>query len=130
MISWFRTITNRKKEYFRVKILNGTYKIWDLEFRRIQLREMREDMRLEYDKLKEQHDGFQVRKEKLAELPDRKEELDAVTARLEGMEKDLTQLKTQMDALDAEVEGPNGINNLIEANRQLVETIKTYRKTL
>lgn len=119
-----------KSIYFYEQKLIAQQKVWDLEFRRSQLKKMREDMRLEYDRLREYGTGLEVRLEKLEKMEGTSDEVAQIKTRLEGVTKDTNQLAEQMKALDSQVDGEGGVNSLIDSHRSVVEMLTEHSKTL
>jgi len=135
-------IFNKQKKYFKDKLDGVKKMMWDLEFKRYKIREIREEIRAEYDGLKSklsvldeqiklEKDKPTMEKGEVARLDDKKEIL----------EKDIERYKKQMEGLDLEIsgskptkdvpEGHQGINQQIDAVRELEGMVKDYisRKT-
>ena len=132
---------NKQKRYFR-KRLDGVQKmIWDIEFKRAKTQLIREDIRVEYDNMRSKlatlENQIKSQKEKptmeagdIARLDDQKVLLD----------KDIERMLGQMKALDLEVEGSGktneypdgvqGLNQQIDALRELKIMLKSYIKEL
>ena len=135
-------IFNKQKKYFKDKLDGVKKMMWDLEFKRYKIREIREEIRAEYDglksklsvldeQIKSEKDKPTMEKGEIARLDDKKEIL----------EKDIERYKKQMEGLDLEIsgskptkdvpEGHQGINQQIDAVRELEGMVKDYisRKT-
>ena len=132
---------NEQKKYFKQK-LNGVKKmIWDLEFKRHKTREIREEVRVEYDTTKSRLSSIELQIKEQTEKPT----LDkGEIARLDDtkvlMEKKIKDFEVQMSDLDTEIigtksndrypEGLVGINDQLEALRELITMLNKYIKTL
>lgn len=115
---------NQKKKHFKDKLYITNQKIWDNEFLILQLREMREGFRREYDRIKEMVMGYTVRLEK---LPKDSEEIPQVQAQIEGLSKDLKQLEEQMDGVDAQAKQSE---QAIEGYRQVITMLEKHLKNI
>ena len=132
---------NWKYRYFKSKLRGVEKLIADLEFKRFKTREIREEIRQEYDNLKSKLSVLEAQiksqKEKptlevgeIARLYDQKVLLD----------RDIERLLAQMKGLDLEVEGSKvtqeypdgvqGVNQQLDALRELVGMLKSYVKDL
>jgi len=140
---------NKQKKYFKEK-LNGVQKmIWDLEFKRFKTQEIREQIRQEYDNLKaklsvletqikQQAEKPTMEKGEIARLDDQKVLLERdIKRKAEGDDGlqiiGMKQLDMQINGLAPSNEYPDGvqgINDQLEALRELNEIIKDYIKTL
>jgi predicted nucleic acid-binding Zn-ribbon protein len=124
------------KAHFKAK-RDGTQKMaWDLKFKVFKTKEIREDIRKEYDYMKSRiaalDDKIAAEKNK-----DEKANLKDVKTRAEN---DLERLEGQINNLDIEISGakptnemPNGhigLNEQIESVEELVSMIDEYRKGL
>ena len=128
---------NWKKKYLKDKLRGVEKMIVDLEFKRFKVGEMREDLRKEYDNLQSkldvlnsqitsQKDKPTMEKGDIARLDDQKVIID----------RDIVRLKEQMDYLQVEVvgakptaenhEGVQGVNQQLDALRELKIMIKEY----
>lgn len=130
----------RKKWHVQQKIEITQKKQWDLEFLKEKMKAMKEGFRMQYDRLKEELDAATLRtnveKEK-GESADKQ-----IIANLANMithhEKDIGQLKTQMDAVDSQIEGQMneetgqlvGVDPQIDGFRTVVGMLKEYKKKL
>ena len=132
---------NKQKRYFSKK-LDGVQKmIWDIEFKRAKTQSIREDIRVEYDNMKSKLSTLeaQIKTQKenptieagdIARLDDQKVLLD----------KDIERLLGQMKGLDLEVEGSGrtneypdgvqGLNQQIDALRELQIMLREYIKQI
>lgn len=130
--------TSQEKKHFQDKILLTRKKMWDLEFVRKQLKQLREEWRSQYDRLKEQEDAAVLR----LEQERAKEDPDAtIVANLENLIKrqtpDLEQFKKNMQAVDSRIEGgegpeghQDGINETLEGHRANLALLEEHIKTL
>ena len=132
---------NKQKRYFKKK-LDGVQKmVWDLLFKKAKTQSIREDIRVEYDNMRSKlatlENQIKAQKEKptieagdIARLDDQKILLD----------KDIERFLEQMKGLDLEVEGSGktneypdgvqGLNQQIDALRELQIMLKSYIKEL
>mgnify|MGYP001559573048 CR=1 FL=1 len=132
---------NKQKRYFRKK-LDGVQKmVWDLEFKKAKTQSIREEIRVEYDNMRSKlatlENQITIQKEKptmeagdIARLDDQKVLLD----------KDIERLLGQMKGLDLEVsgskstaefpDGVQGINQQIDALRELQIMLNAYIKEI
>ena len=132
---------NKQKRYFKKK-LDGVQKMeWDMLFKKAKTQSIREDIRVEYDnmrsKLSTLEAQIKTQKEKstmeagdIARLDDQKALLD----------RDVERLLGQMKALDLEVEGskkteeyPDGVQGIqqqLDALRELQIMLRSYIKEL
>ena len=98
-------------------------RMWRGEFVQAKKREIREGIRREYDKTKEDLDALKVGKEKNDALPEPdqtiKENYDKA---IESKTKDSSQLQEQIDQLDKEAQELNG---LLSGYREGLELLKT-----
>ena len=101
----------------------------DLEFLRRNLKEVREGQRLEYDRKKEILDAANLRlgKEKEKEDPDQtlKQSLEKM---IDQHTQDTKNLETQMQALDTQIEGPEGVNTRIGNLNDVHELLRKHRQ--
>lgn len=126
-----------KKEHFRHK-LEGTQKmIWDMEFKAFKTREIREDVRKEYD---HRIQRIELLKQQIEKFPAEGDQ--AEKAKLQDQitlcERDRDRFLFQMQQLDAEVNGAKptaenqdgvvGIVQQIESLRELVGMLKDWIK--
>jgi len=124
-----------KKAHFKEKLKGTGRMIWDLEFKKFKIREMREDVRKEYDftkarisSLENEMEGFKGDKEEKARMDDQ-----MVLAK-----RDLERFESQLQSLDLEINGskPNsqypdgvsGLNDQIESLRALCEMLQAWAK--
>ena len=128
-----------EREHFEQGIISSYKKIWDLQFMRKQMKNLREEYRTTYDRLSEQVVAFHVRIEKLKERnnADDPSEIKDCERKVEELDKDREQLKTQMDAADKQVEGYDkdgqhleGMNETIDAHQANIALFIEHLKTL
>jgi prefoldin subunit 5 len=132
---------NQKKKYFKKKLEGAVKMTWDLEFKREKTLMIREEIRSEYDALQAK---LHIVDTQIKALPEDKKKWTDEQKRLDDdkviFERDIARYKEQMEGLDIEVnganksnqypEGVNGINQQIDALRELQEMLKQYIKTL
>lgn len=120
-----------QQKHFADKILITHKKMWDLEFLREKMRMMREGFRMEYDRLREQVDAATHR----LDVENAKEDKDAtIQANLQRLidryTPDIEQLQKQMEAIDSQIEGPEGVNENIDGLKTVIGLLEEYRKTI
>lgn len=130
-------LTNKKYRYFMKKLEGVEKMILDLEFKRFKTREIREDVRVEFDQLNSKLSVL------VAQIASQKETptMEAGDiARLDDqktlLERDIERLKNQITMLDIEVEGAKpsnempegfqGVNQQLDALHELVGMLKDY----
>ena len=130
-----------KKEHFKQK-LEGTEKmVWDLEFKIFKTREIREDIRQEYDFMKHRVIGFEERLKVWDVSKDgneeekKKHEDQKVLA-----ERDMNRLEAQLKQLDIEISGskptneyPDGVTGItqqIDSLKELQGMVKDWLKKI
>jgi chromosome segregation ATPase len=134
-------IFNEKKKYFRKKLDGVKKMVWDLEFKREKTRTIREEIRQEYDKGRAQLTILEAQIKSQKEKPTmEKGEIARLDDRETLLKRDVERFKMQIDGLDAEVngaapteqvrEGVQGINQQIDALRELDEMLKDYVRKL
>ena len=134
-----RKLKQAEKEHFEQGIINSYKKIWDLEFMRKQIKNMREQYRITYDRLTEQTSAFEVRIQKLKERNNAEdpEEITLSEKKMDELNKDREQLKAQMDAADNQINGYDkdgqhfeGMNETIDAHQSNIALFKEHITTL
>jgi len=132
---------SKEFKYFKKKLQNVKYAILDQEFKRFKTLEIREEIRQNYDNIKSRiillQEQYDKEKEK-NELP--KEDLEAIKDKITKSEAERDRLEQQIKGLDREVYGvkptaeePNGfdgIEQVLESLRELVDMIRDYMKKL
>lgn len=127
---------NAEQKYFKAKLSGVQKTIWDLEFKRFKTREIREEIRVEYDSLRSRLEPLEAQLKAATD--------EAVIAEInkqkEAIESDTNRFMLQMKHLDVEVagsdvtenypEGVQGINQQLDALRELQQMIKEYIKIL
>jgi len=140
---------NKEKEYFEKKLVGIQCMIWDLQFKRYKTAEIREGIRQEYDtlkaklslletKIKQQKKKPTMEKGEIARLDDQKVILERdIKRKLEGDDGlriiGLKQLDMQVKGLPKSndyPEGVAGVNDQIDAFRELMEMLRIYIKAL
>lgn len=132
---------NKQKKHFRDKLVGVQKMIWDMEFKKAKTLSIREDIRVEFDNLKSKLSTLETQitsqKDKptmeagdIARLDDQKVLLD----------RDIERLLGQMKGLDLEVtgskktaeypDGVQGVDQQIDALRELQIMLKEYIKQI
>lgn len=128
---------NTHKDYFKKKLKGIQAMIWDLEFKRYKTFYVREQIRQEYDNLRSR---LEILKTQIASEKDKPTMPEGDMKRLEDdeirMNKDIERKLAQMNSLDIEVngskptaelpEGHQGLNDTLEALRELTQVTKKY----
>ena len=118
---WERSLHYRKK----MKVIR--WKIWDTEFFREQLRQSREALRLEYDRLSEIIDACNVRIQREKESGNPKQDvIDNMETVIKKHEPDIKNLKSQMEGVDTEI--VEKINPQVENLHVLIELLRKFVK--
>ena len=131
-----------KKIHFNNILTKTKVMVWDLEYKRFETQEMREEVRQEHDSLKSVHSSLveQIKEEKKKGKMS-KDELEKLDEKKELMEKrDIVKAQEQLTALDLSVqgskpcsdypEGVQGINDQLDTIRILQGRINKYLKSL
>ena len=132
---------NKQKRHFRKKLDGVQAMIWDLLFKRAKTQSIREDIRVEFDNLKSKLSTLETQIETQKKTPTMEA---GDIARLDDqkvlLDKDIERLLAQMKGLDLEVsgskatneypDGVQGINQQIDALRELQIMLKSYLKEL
>jgi hypothetical protein len=128
-----------RKDHMNRRLQGTRETIWDLQFKVFKTREIREEIRQEYDMTKSR---LAVLEDQIAKFPADKDQGDK--ARLEDDKiratNDANRYLAQMKELDLEVEGskktneyPDGVNGIthnIDSLRELETMISDYVKTI
>jgi chromosome segregation ATPase len=134
-------IFNKQKRYFQSKYDGVKKMTWDLEFKRFKTKEIREDIRAEYDGLKSK---LSILDEQIKSEKDKPTMKKGERARLKDkktiFERDIKRYEDQMAGLDMEIQGSKateelpdgyqGINQQLDALRELEGMVKDYIKKL
>jgi len=134
-------ISNWKYRYFLKKLRGVESMIEDFQFKRFKTREIREEMRQEYDNLKAKLSVLETQIKTQKEKPTMEK---GEIARLDDskvlLDRDIERYANQMKALDLEVEGSKptaeyhdgvqGINDQLDALRELYQMLQDYIKKL
>ena len=132
---------NKKKKYFKKKLNGVKCMTWDLEFKRAKTAQIREDIRREYDGVSAR---LHIIDTQIKALPEDRKNWTDEQKRLDDqkvlLEKDKENYISQMKGLDVEIngsqktnefpEGYNGINQQLEALRELQTMLREFIKTL
>lgn len=139
----YRTYLGKKsptrKDHFKQRLQGTRNTIWDLQFKVFKTREIREEIRNEYDMMKSR---LATLEQQIANFPTDKDQGDK--ARLEDdvvrAKRDADRFLAQMKELDLEVEGskktnehPDGVTGItqnIDSLRELEAMLKDYIKSL
>jgi chromosome segregation ATPase len=131
----------KQKKYFKNKIESVQKMIWDLEFKRFKIGELREEVRQEYDELKAKRSVLEAQIKSQKENPTKEAgEVAKLEDQLVLLNKDIEKSENDMKGLDLQVngirpcadypEGVTGVNQQLGALRDLTPMIKSYIKTL
>lgn len=140
-----------KKKHFRKSVERIQCKIWDVEFLLFKLKKMREEIRVQYDAVKENKSklifnkelvenlgmegaknvidrgpdiGMKVDKTKKAVFTeDESKFIENISLQAKGMDTDLEQLEKQMESLDNEM---SKIEDNLEGFYSLLKMLKEY----
>ena len=132
---------NKQKKYFKGKLDGVQRMIWDLEFKRAKTQMIREEIRQTYDNLKSRLHILEEDIKKQKETPTMEK---GDIARLDDqkvlLERDITRYEAQMKGLDLEVngskqtaeypDGVQGINDQLDALRELKGMLGEYIQKL
>lgn len=128
-----------KKRYFNGKLQGTRQMKWDLEFKVFKTREIREEIRQQYDQMLSRIEGYKQQLENWpAEQPE--EEKKRVEDLKVLAERDAERYMKQMQMLDAEVDGLKptsdnpagqvGVSEQIDSLHEVESMLKDYLKTL
>lgn len=114
---------NAKRKYFSKKLVGVRAMLWDREFKVFKLRELREDIRKEYDRNREIADSLK----KQTERDDLKKDVKAtLTEKMAGTNADVAKIEAQLKQLDEEQKGVEAeIDGLHELRKMLTDYIAT-----
>ena len=132
---------NKQKKHFKDKLQGVQRMIWDLEFKKAKTQSIREDIRVEFDNLKGKLNTLETQIETQKKTPTMEA---GDIARLDDnkvlLDKDIERLLGQMKGLDLEVsgskktseypDGVQGIDQQLDALRELQLMLKAYIKEL
>ena len=132
---------NKRKDYFKKKLKGIEAMIWDLQFKKYKTLYVREQIREEYDQVRSRIEILRTQinseKDKPTLSVDEFKRLED-----EGVRaiKEVEKKKSQMDHLDMEIngakptadlpEGHQGLNETLEALRELKQVTQQYLKGL
>ena len=128
---------NWKYRHFRKKLQGVKRMMLDLEFKRFKTREIREDVRQEYDNLRSR---LQILEERIKTQKDNPTMEEGDIKRLDDqkvlLERDISRLKDQMKALDLDIQGSKptnefpdgvaGIQQQLDGLQELKVMLKDY----
>jgi len=115
-----------QKKHLNEKICIINQKLWDTEFLLTQMRAEREDIRMSYDRTRE---NLGQVKEKLKTEQDKKV-ITGLKKLVDKAEPDIENMMQQMKGIDEQTEGREGINNTISGYRNVIKMLKDYKKDL
>ncbi len=128
-----------KRGHFKQKLEGVQKMVWDFEFKAYKTREIREDVRQEYDYMLSRIESYDAQIKNWSadkDVADKKRIEDQKVL----AERDRDRLLAQIKQLDAEVEGAkptaenhegvDGISQQIESLRELLGMLKSWIKTL
>ena len=132
---------NKHKAYFKKKLKGIQAMIWDLEFKRYKTLYVREQIRGEYDALRSK---LEILKTQITSEKDKPTMPEGDIKRLDDEDvritRDIERKLAQMKSLDIEIngskptaelpEGHQGLNETMEALRELAQVTKAYIKEL
>lgn len=131
--------TPTKKDHFLSKVRGTRTMIWDLEFKIFKTREIREEVRNEYDMMRARMETLQKQLENFP-ADGKKEDKAALEDQLLLTTNDAQRFLAQIENLDVEVEGAKpsekypdgaaGITHQIDSLRELESMLKDWVKTL
>lgn len=131
----------KQKRWFDKKLDGIEKMIWDIEFKRFKVQELRERTRQEYDnqksklsvletQIKAQKDDPKIEKAEIAHLDDKKVLVDRDISRsleaMKGLDVEIDGLRPSADHPD----GVPGVNEQIDALHDLKGIVQKYIKTL
>lgn len=96
---------NEKLQYFKDKLKSVQKMTWDLEFKLFKTKELREEVRKQYDRVKETVDALNIEIQKRVDQKDKQETLLALEEKKKPAVNDLKNLTEQLGAFDQEIEG-------------------------
>lgn len=116
-----------RRSHFKQKLLGTTKMIWDLEFKLFKTRELREQIRVEYDFMQSRVVALD---KTIAEWPKDgdKAELAKATDSKVIAERDRDRLQNQIAALDIEISGAPASAEMPEGHIGIVQQIDSYRE--
>lgn len=116
-----------RKGHFKGKLDGVSKMIWDLEFKVFKTREIREDIRQEYDFMVSRVDNFDKSIKTWPEKGDVNER-KRVEDQKELAERDRDRLLAQVKQLDAEISGAKSTNENPEGHIGITEQIDSMRE--
>ena len=132
---------NWKRRYFKRKLHGVECMIEDLLFKRFKTREIREEIRQEYDNLRSKLDVLDAKIKSQKDKPTmEKEEIARLDDQKVLIERDIERYLSQMKSLDLEImgskptaeyqDGVQGINQQLDSLQELVEMLRSYIKII
>lgn len=121
-----------RRQHFMRRLKQAQMAVWDLEFQKDRMEQLREEMRQQYDKVKERHAvnvaQLEAEKEK-GKAGDQKliEHLQNMTAKTEP---DLKAMENQLGGLDEQIHGDGGqsLTDQLEALNAARDMLRWYLK--
>lgn len=132
---------NKEKRHFKRK-LDGVQKMmWDLEFKKFKTREIREEIRVEYDGLRSRLEILQTKIKSEKESPTMSEgDIKRLDDQEVLLKRDIDRLTEQMNALDVEIngaeksanypDGHQGMKQQLDALEELKVMLQEYIKVI
>ena len=126
-----------KSKHFKQKLEGVNKMIWDLEFKSFKTREIREDVRREYDQQKAK---LSIIEEEIKNWPKDKDEGDRkrLEDKTELIKRDISRFEQQLKQLDLEITGSNptneypdgvqGINHQVDSLQELKLMLREHIK--
>lgn len=123
------TIPYSRKRHFKEKLETQVRKMWDTEFAKEKYKQVREDMRTEYDRMAENLPAYEERLRKLNERnePTDAEDIKNTEATLAARKQDVAQLKEQLEGMDAQIKQAD---DNIDGYRSIIIMIEEFLKTV
>lgn len=124
---------SKKRKHFEEVIRQTKKKLWNEEFRRERLKALREDVRIEYDRINEKvrMAKTRVEEEKKRGKEADKEAIEKLEKLVEHYSPDLAYKTQQMASLDKETDdetAPESCIALIQGYRAALDMLKAYVK--
>lgn len=117
-----------KKQFFKDKITNVTYNIWDLEFKVAKSRQVREGVRQDRDRAIETVASLEARLK-----TEKKEEAEKTKAEIAATQDNVKRYEAQMLMIDKQINGFSGTENeepvigILEQLKSLAELREMYK---
>jgi chromosome segregation ATPase len=131
----FNLFKDPRREHFKNKLKAVEKSIWDLEFKRFKVREIREEVRAEYDNKKSKLAALEREMVEQKEGVISKEEREEMEKNKAILTEDINRHMQQMADLDTDIvgapateqsPGKPGINLELDSYRELAEMLRIY----